>query len=88
MIEGIEKKLQIAKADMIGIIVTVNWFADPFYGYTHTPEGTHVRLLRTSTGWALIDAYRANCQGGKHYYCNLTDRAKEAIIRRHEIFDY
>ena len=88
MIQTIEGKLQIAKADMIGISATVDLYAAPHYGYRGIPESTHVDLLRTSTGWALTAVYRANCQGGKCYTCNLTDRAKEAIIRRHEIFDY
>ena len=88
MVRVIEGKLQIAKADMIGISATVDLYAAPHYGYRGIPESTHVDLLRTSTGWALTDAYRASCQGGQCYNCTLTDRAKEAILKKHETFDY
>lgn len=88
MVKTIEQKLNIAKADMTGIRVFVDLYAAPFCGYNGTPESTHVVLLRTSTGWALTDAYRASCQGGQCYNCTLTDRAKEAILKKHETFDY
>lgn len=81
-IEEVEERLHIAKADMEGVKVYMDWNAQDFpHAYKYTPESTHVYLIRTKSGWAMYGVDRNTCQrrSGK-YELVLTDRAQKAII--------
>ena len=76
----IENQLDIAKKDMIGIVADIDYNAQEFpHAYKYTPESTHVKLERCSSGWALVDIKREYC--GKHMIkIHLTEDAKQAIL--------
>lgn len=82
-IEEVEERLHIAKVDLEGVKVYMDWNAQDFpHAYKYNPESTQVYLIRTKSGWAMYGADRSYCRRrlGK-YEVVLTERAQKAIIK-------
>lgn len=79
----IEGNLGIEKTKMIGVSADVDYNAQKFpNAYKHAPMSTHVTVKKVSSGWALTNVYRAFCRiPSSRYILNLTDEAKNAIIK-------
>lgn len=85
-IKRIEKRLNIPKKSMRGIVATVDYWADNFpSAYSYTPYSTHFTIEKVSTGWALVDVSRkATRRATQECILSLTEEAKEAIIASYE----
>lgn len=81
-IEYIEKKLGIAKKDMIGIAVDVDLNARTLpNSYKYTAESTHFCLIRKKSCWCITRIYRGEVsRPEKKYEFLFTEQAKQAII--------
>ena len=78
----IEKKLDIPKVAMLGIVVDIDYNAQKFpNAYNYTPESTHAVIKKTASGWNLIDVHRGICRTRK-YVVTLTEVAKQALVER------
>lgn len=87
MTAEIEMRLDIPKKYMTGIKATCNYHATRFpKAYGGDPEATEFKVVRTSQGWSLIEAYRAPCDDIRRVYLDLTEESKAAIIKKHEKF--
>lgn len=85
-IKEIEKKLDIPKVSMTGIIAHIDYHAQTFAkAYKYTPSSTHAVVKKTASGWNLIGVHRNVCHT-KRYMLNLTETAIQALIERVEKF--
>lgn len=85
-IKRIEKRLNIPKKSMRGIVANVDYWADNFpSAYSYTPYSTNFIIEKVSTGWALVDVYRERTRRiTQECILSLTEEAKEAIIASYE----
>ena len=82
----IEKKLDIPRVAMLGIMVDIDCNAQKFpNAYKYTPESTHAVVKKTASGWNLIGVHRGVCRT-KKFMVTLTEVAKQALIERCERF--
>ena len=81
-IKRIEKRLNIPKKSMRGIVARVDYWADDFpKAYKHTPYSTHFIIEKVATGWALVDVSRERTRRAtQECILSLTEEAKKAII--------
>lgn len=87
-IATIERTLGIPKKYMVGIEVNVDKHAQDFpNAYKYTPYSTQYTIKRKASGWDLISVKRNRTRRLKQeYLLQLTDTAKEAIIKTKECF--
>lgn len=84
-IREIERKLDIPKSAMVGIVARVDpnaeTFCNAYRNKCYNPQSTHFTIERTSVGWTLTKVCRATTMGASMgYHLELTDKAKEAIL--------
>ena len=80
----IERRLDICKKDMTGIIARVDIHAQDFpSAYKYTPYSTHFEIERGPAAWYVTEIRRGICIRVK-YSLTLTDTAKTAIVKRFE----
>lgn len=85
-IREVEKKLDIPKTAMTGIMVDVDYHAQTFArSYKYTPQSTHAIILKTNSGWNLVNVHRDTCRA-KKYWLTLTETACRALVARVEKF--
>lgn len=87
-IARIDAHLGIPKVYQVGISATVDYFAQHFpSAYKYTPTSTHFSLVRTSSGWAVTEIFRAPTKSPSNaIMLKLTDKAKEALVKSRETF--
>lgn len=85
-IKEIEKRLDIPKVAMNGIMAHIDYHAQSFAkAYKYTPMSTHAIVKKTTSGWNLIGVHRDACRT-KKYILDLPEAAKQALIERCEKF--
>lgn len=89
-IETVEKKLDIPKTHMTGIVVNADLFADS-YTQTYTskgiPQSTCFCMERRASGWYLTAVERRDTgTARKKFRVTLPEEAQQAIVRRFELF--
>lgn len=84
----LERHLGIAKKNMIDITADIDVNCQTFpHAYRYSPESTRAEVVRTSSGWKLVKAYRGETRTyGHEFEVSLTDTAKKAIIESMEDF--
>ncbi len=84
--EKMDKKLGIAPAHLKGVTARVDINAQDFpNAYRYIPESTVATFEHTGRAWALIDVKRDRTDiASKAVRLNLTDEAREWIVRRFE----
>lgn len=84
--EKLDKKLGIAPAHLKGVTARVDINAQDFpNAYKYIPESTVAIFEHTGRAWALIDVKRDRTDiASKAVRFNLTDEAREWIVRRFE----
>lgn len=87
-IRKIEDYLGIPKKHMEGIKADVDVWASNFpKAYKYTPKSTHFYMIRKKSGWDLLGVSREITRRDCHtYQLELTDTAKESIIKIHSDF--
>lgn len=87
-IRKIENYLGIPKKHMEGIYADVDVWAQNFpRAYKYTPKGTQFYMVKKKSGWDLLRVSREITRRAYHtYQLELTDDAKEAIIKAHSNF--
>lgn len=88
-VETIEKKLDIPKKSMLGIIACVDVNAQNFpNAYKYVPESTMFQIEKFTSGWFLTDVYRERTRTAGHdFRLGLPEEAKAAIIKRMTDFE-
>lgn len=82
-IEKVNRRLcDIPATYQVGIEVDIDIHAENFpNAYRWTPESTQFSMIRTSSGWKLLDIYRGTTKREKYRALfKLTDEAKEALL--------
>lgn len=84
----LENRLEISKKAMLGVRARIDVNAQSFpRGYKYSPESTHFTVIKTATGWDLVDISRDYTQGPtQQFMLTLTDAAKDAIIWKKSSF--
>ncbi len=90
-IETFEKKLDIPKVHMTGIVASVDLFADYDYAHASTyartyngyPQSTWFTVERRKTGWFLTAIERKDmCTTRRNYELTFPEEARKAIDKR------
>lgn len=83
-LDTIERRLDIPRKDMRGIIATVDVNAQAFpRAYKGRPDSTFFRAVYTAAGWAIEHIYRYHtAPPGRMSDIELTDAAVKALVAR------
>jgi len=83
-LERVEKHLGIPKTKLVGVVVSVDPYAQNFpSAYRGTPMSTHFAAEYSKSGWKLIQVSRARVRSERQETeIYLTDDAREALLRR------
>ena len=90
-IAKIERKLDIPKSAMVGIVAHIDQnaqhFSNAYRAKCFNPQSTRFTIERTSAGWTLTEVDRGHCLcESAGFHLNLTDKAKEYILKTREEF--
>ncbi len=87
-IQHLEKKLGIAKKDMLGTYATIDIHAQNFLrAYKYRAESTIFRISRGAAGWDLTDVERYyTARDGHGYSVHLSPAAEKAILESMQDF--
>lgn len=87
---SIENKLDLTKKDLEGVMVDVDIHSQKFpNAYKYIPESTQFSAIYKGGSWRIYDIgrYSVRQRNNATYLVDLTDKAKEAIIKNHSQFD-
>lgn len=87
----IERRLDIPKSAMVGIVAHVDpnaqHFSNSYRSKCFNPQSTRFTIERTSVGWTLTEVDRGLCLcESAGYHLKLTDKAREYILKTREVF--
>ena len=82
-IDTIEKRLDIPKKYLVGIVARLDLNAQDFpKAYKYTPYSTHATIERRPAGWYLVYVWRDICKD-KRIILELPEEAKQKIIAKY-----
>lgn len=87
-LESVEKKLGLRKCELEDVVVHIDIHAQDFpRAYKYTPKSTQFTAVFRNGSWRILHISREITRKyGQKYHVELSDVAKQAILKSHEWF--